>query len=137
MSSWLYKDYSGFTVEQLNIILCWRPKNLIAQATEQDGPPSGNPARADSLQTIDPEPSLVIDTINTAVSDSSLPPCIAHFVFSCFSGSKISLLFASIDLHIINLCQLSPGCLAYPLIKPSPSLQAQLLDSNLPLPEQD
>lgn len=105
VSSWLYKDYSGIAVEQLNIIPCWRPKNLIAEATEQHGPPSGNPARAHSLRTIDP--SLFIGTIHSSLClFSPFPSCIAYLVFFCFSVSKTSLLFASIDLRIINLCQL-------------------------------
>lgn len=143
VSSWLYKDYSDIAVEQLNIILCWSLKNLIAQVSEQHGPPSGNPARAPSLRTIDLGPSLSIGTINTALSLSPLSfplmyrllfsfPlflffCLLHFPFVCLHRSA----------HHKSLSA-SPECLAYPLIKrPLPSLQVHPLRSLLSLPEQD
>lgn len=53
---WAHGFIKTTVASQLNIILCWRMKNLIAQTMERCGPPSGNPARARSLWTIDPRP---------------------------------------------------------------------------------
>lgn len=132
VSSWLYKDYNDIAVEQLNIILCWRLKNLIAQATEQPPPPppSGNPARAPSLRTIDLGPSLSIGTINTALSLSFFSLPLMYRLLCLF------LFFGLLDFPFVCLhrsahhksLSASPECLAYPLIKrPLPSLQVHLL----------
>lgn len=53
---WAHGFIKTTVASQLNIILCWRMKNLIAPAAEQYGPSTGNPARAHSLWTIDPRP---------------------------------------------------------------------------------
>lgn len=140
MSSWLYKDYSDIAVERLNIILFWRLKNLIAQATEQHSPPSGNPARAPILRTIDPGPSLSTGTINTALSLSllSLPlmyRLLCLFLFFCLLDFPFVCLHRSAHHKSLSA---SPECLAYPIIKwPLPSLQVHPLCFLLSLPEQD
>lgn len=80
-------------------------KNLIAQTTEQCGPPSGNPARARSLWTIDPRP-LSLHWDNKPGSLSLLSSLHVPLTWSFPVFPSPSLLFAAIDLHIINLCQL-------------------------------
>lgn len=85
---WAHGFIKTTVASQLNIILCWRMKNLIAQTTEQCGPPSGNPARARSLWTIDPRP-LSLHWYNKPSSLSRL------FSSMCCSLGLFLLSFAS------------------------------------------
>lgn len=135
---WAHGFIKTTVASQLNIILCWRMKNLIAPATELYGPSTGNPVRTHSLWTIDLRP-LSPHWYN---KPSILPLLSLHVSLTwSFPVFPIpSLLFAAIDLHIINLCQLlwvsgisvnnkSPPYSSDPPTPPTPS-------SVLLLPEQ-
>lgn len=70
---WAHGFIKTTVASQLNIILCWRMKNLIAQTMEQCGPPSGNPARPEAYGLLIRGPFLFIGIINPALCLLSLP----------------------------------------------------------------